>query len=93
MYAGWIRRRRLLGELVNKENSGVQIMKHEKNPTIWRQCKSKHRYKDEHTANQFRKKCERERGVKLDYYWCGHCGGFHLTSREYSYNFANAAMV
>ena len=83
-----------MGELVNrvKVQRGIR-MKHEKNPTIWRQCKSKNRYKDEHTANQFRKKCERERGVKLDYYWCEHCRGFHLTSRVYSYNFANAVMA
>jgi hypothetical protein len=25
---------------------------------------------------------ERERGTKLDYYWCNYCNGFHLTSKE-----------
>jgi len=25
---------------------------------------------------------ERERGKKLDYYWCHFCGGFHLTSMD-----------
>lgn len=47
---------------------------------IWRECKRKHRYRDEHSANHYRKICERERGKKLDYYWCPHCNGFHLTS-------------
>lgn len=65
----------------------------EKNPTIWRQCRSKIRYRDEHTANHYRKKCERERGKKLDYYWCGHCGGFHLTSREFIHNYETVAMA
>ena len=59
------------------------MMKEKKNPTIWRQCRSKNRYRDEHTANYYRKKCERERGTKLDYYWCGHCKGYHLTSSEF----------
>lgn len=56
---------------------------------IWKQCKSKHRYRDEHEANYSRKKYERARGIKLDYYWCPHCNGFHLTSSEifYKYNF------
>lgn len=48
---------------------------------IWNQCGRKIRYRDEHTANQYRKKCEKERGVKLDYYWCNFCGGYHLTSK------------
>lgn len=47
---------------------------------IWRECKRKHRYRDEHSANHYRKICERERGKKLDYYWCPHYNGFHLTS-------------
>ncbi len=47
---------------------------------IWWQCGRKKRYRDEHTANQFRKKCEQARGKKLDYYWCGYCKGYHLTS-------------
>ncbi len=47
---------------------------------IWRQCGRKKRYRDEHTANQYRKLFERERGKKLDYYWCCYCRGYHLTS-------------
>jgi hypothetical protein len=27
-----------------------------------------------------KKTCERNRGKKLDYYWCEICGGYHLTS-------------
>lgn len=53
---------------------------------VWRQCKSKARYRDEHTANWYRRKCEQKRGTKLDYYWCGYCKGYHLTSRVYVYN-------
>ena len=49
---------------------------------IWRQCGSKKRYRDEHAANKYRKIFERERGKKLDYYWCEYCKGFHLTSKE-----------
>ena len=49
---------------------------------IWRQCGSKRRYRDEHTANHFRKLFEKERGKKLDYYWCEYCKGYHLTSKE-----------
>ena len=50
---------------------------------VWLTCGSKHRYRDEHTANLSRKKYEKERGQKLDYYWCPYCKGFHLTSEEY----------
>lgn len=50
--------------------------------SIWRQCKRKNRYRDEHTANYYRRIYERERGKKLDYYWCPYCNGFHLTSVE-----------
>lgn len=46
----------------------------------WKQCKSKQRYRDEHTANFYRRVCEQKRGHKLDYYWCPNCHGFHLTS-------------
>ncbi len=46
----------------------------------WRKCGRKKRYRDEHTANQYRKRYEQMRGKKLDYYWCGCCNGFHLTS-------------
>ena len=49
---------------------------------IWRQCKRKNRYRDEHTANYYKRKCEQSRGTKLDYYWCPYCNGFHLTSME-----------
>jgi hypothetical protein len=48
----------------------------------WRMCGSKKRYRDEHNANLYRKICERERGIKLDYYWCPHCKGYHLTSTQ-----------
>ena len=48
--------------------------------SIWRQCTSKKRYKDEHTANHYRKMYQRERGKQLDYYWCAYCNGYHLTS-------------
>ena len=50
---------------------------------VWRMCKSKKRYRDEHTANLYRRKFEEERGRKLDYYWCPCCFGFHLTSVVY----------
>ena len=50
--------------------------------SIWKQCKRKNRYRDEHTANLYRRKFEQERGKKLDYYWCPYCNGFHLTSAE-----------
>lgn len=48
--------------------------------SIWRECKSKNRYRDEHTVNSYKKLYERRRGKKLDYYWCKYCKGFHLTS-------------
>jgi len=57
---------------------------------IWTQCKSKSRYRDEHLANIYRKKYEKERGKKLDYYWCHYCNGFHLTSIVAVYNNAEA---
>ena len=50
--------------------------------SIWKQCKGKNRYRDEHAANYFRRKFEEERGRKLDYYWCPYCNGYHLTSAE-----------
>lgn len=53
------------------------------NKNYWKQCGSKNRYRDEHTANYYRKMFEKKRGKKLDYYWCSHCNGFHLTSMEF----------
>jgi len=50
--------------------------------SIWKQCTSKRRYRDEHTANHYRKMFQRERGKALDYYWCVYCKGYHLTSTE-----------
>lgn len=51
--------------------------------SFWRQCGSKNRYRDEHTVNYYKRMYERERGQKLDYYWCTHCKGFHLTSTAF----------
>lgn len=48
--------------------------------SIWRQCKSKNRYRNEHEVNRYKKMCERKRGKKLDYYYCEFCNGYHLTS-------------
>lgn len=50
--------------------------------SFWKQCGRKNRYRDEHIANYYRRLYEKERGKKLDYYWCPHCNGFHLTSIE-----------
>ena len=55
--------------------------------SYWNQCGRKNRYRDEHTANYYKKKFEKERGQKLDYYWCGHCKGYHLTSEEFRTEF------
>ncbi len=48
--------------------------------SIWRQCKSKKRYRNIGEMYRSKKTCERNRGKKLDYYWCEICGGYHLTS-------------
>lgn len=48
--------------------------------SIWRQCKRKNRYRDEHAANYYRKKFEQARGQKLDYYWCSYYNGYVLLS-------------
>lgn len=50
--------------------------------SIWKQCKSKNRYRNEHEVNQYRKMYEEKRGKELDYYWCVYCKGYHLTSAE-----------
>lgn len=50
---------------------------------VWNMCGKKKRYRDEHSANQYRKKAEAERGKSFDYYWCPYCKGFHLTSEEF----------
>lgn len=55
--------------------------------SIWKQCKSKQRYRDEHMANYYRRRCEEQRGQKLDYYWCPNCNGFHLTSAVETINY------
>ena len=47
---------------------------------IWRQCRSKFRYRNEHDANRACIKYENERGKKLDCYYCVYCNGWHLTS-------------
>ena len=33
--------------------------------------------------NYYKKMYERQRGRKLDYYWCSKCNGYHLTSEEF----------
>ena len=48
---------------------------------VWKTCKSKKRYRDEHDANFYKKKHSREYGLRFDYYWCPYCTGFHLTSK------------
>ncbi len=53
--------------------------------SIWKQCKKKNRYRDEHAANYYRKIFEKKRGKQLDYYWCSYCRGFHLTSGVFLY--------
>ena len=53
--------------------------------SVWKQCKSKRRYRDEHTVNFYRKKCQRARGQELAYYLCPICNGFHLTSNILGY--------
>lgn len=61
---------------------------------VWKMCGSKHRYRDEHAVNYFKRMCEQQRGQKLDYYWCPHCKGYHLTSAEFVYEEVyNAAAV
>lgn len=52
--------------------------------SLYRQCKSKKRYKDEHQVGQMMKKRQRVTDAKLDYYYCVYCKGFHLTSKEQS---------
>lgn len=47
-------------------------------------CKRKSRYPNEHIALKYASKLERERGVKLEVYFCGKCKGWHLTS-QYEY--------
>lgn len=57
---------------MNRENK--------KRNSIWKQCKSKYRYKDEHEAYAHARKYSIERGTELDYYPCPYCNGWHLTS-------------
>ena len=47
---------------------------------LWNQCKRKKRYRDEYQASYYCKLFWKERGTKLDFYWCRYCEGFHLTS-------------
>ena len=48
---------------------------------VFRQCKSKKRYRDEKQARAVMKRRSREVGY-LDYYYCVYCNGWHLTSKE-----------
>ncbi len=52
------------------------------NKKAWRQCGCKSRYRDENLAIQYKSKVERQRGIKIDYYYCSICNGYHLTSEE-----------
>lgn len=48
-------------------------------------CGSKTRYKDEHAARQAVKRCRENFDKEYDFYYCGRCKGYHLTSyREYT---------
>ena len=60
----------------------------------WRQCGRKRRYRDEHVANIYRKMFEKERGTRLDYYWCEYCKGFHLTSMtDYVFDYYKPELI
>lgn len=50
--------------------------------SLYRQCGSKKRYRDEKDARKILRKCEKERGQKLDYYYCSYCSGWHLTHKD-----------
>lgn len=47
---------------------------------LYTSCRKKVRYRTEGEVSKARHKCERTRGVKLEYYFCPYCEGFHLTS-------------
>lgn len=47
-------------------------------------CRKKKRYSSEHEALRTAKKCTKERGTKLDVYYCNHCKGYHIT-KNYLY--------
>ena len=54
-------------------------------------CLNKKAYRTAEHAKEIAKKAEKERGVKLYYYWCKECGMFHLTKKppRTEYDFKN----
>ena len=48
---------------------------------LWRGCKGKTRYADEHQALRMKRRREQEGARPLRVYACRECGGFHLTGR------------
>lgn len=50
--------------------------------TTWKGCGSKRRYRDENLVRKVMKLREKESGIKLDYYYCQNCNGYHLTSKN-----------
>ena len=51
------------------------------NKSYYKSCGRKIRYRSETDVLRALKSCRRKRGQELDYYYCDHCGGWHLTSR------------
>lgn len=47
--------------------------------TLLGSCVRKARYRTEQFAREIADRCKAERGVELRTYWCGACGGYHLT--------------
>lgn len=50
---------------------------------LWvRGCLSKRRYAQPDDANRAIKRVQRRRGVRLQWYYCSYCCGYHLTSQR-----------
>lgn len=48
----------------------------------WRQCEKKKRYRDESEVRAVMRKRMKEADVKLDFYYCTYCKGYHLTHKK-----------
>ena len=49
-------------------------------PTAYGSCWRKSRYKTEKRADKYARKFEKEYGDPMRAYYCGVCGGWHLTT-------------
>ena len=73
-----------LSDVFEREDRRIQESKvHKEEYRRYKACESKNRYSSREDAANARRDCESYGTYGLNIYKCEHCGGWHLTSKNY----------